>query len=138
MKTRKTAVFTVMIIGVGMVFFGWLASGNAEQVSTSREYEVVIPEAKSDTQRIIAAYERLSDQFLSLVQSQLVQMATNNRDVETQLERMEKKLDELSVKIDAMQKPAAPIAPKTVPSAVPSQSLPQVSGPAQNVHAGAK
>jgi predicted negative regulator of RcsB-dependent stress response len=113
MKTRKTAIITVVIVGLGIVLFGWLASGNAEQVSTSREYEVVVPEAKSDTQRIIAAYERLSDQFLSLVQSQLVQMASNNRDVETRLERMEKKLDELSVKIDAMQKPAAePISPK--------------------------
>jgi hypothetical protein len=114
MKTHKTAIITVVIIGLGIVLFGWLASGNAEQVST-REFEVVVPEAKSDTQRVIAAYERLSDQFLSLVQSQLVQMASNNRDIETRLERMEKKLDELSVKIDAMQKPAAPaVEVKTV------------------------
>jgi predicted negative regulator of RcsB-dependent stress response len=114
MKTHKTAIITVTIVGLGIVFFGWLASANAERVSTSREYEVVVPEAQSDTQRVIAAYERLSDQFLSLVQSQLVQMATNNRDVAARLERMEKKLDDLSAKIDAMQKPAAePIPPKS-------------------------
>jgi predicted negative regulator of RcsB-dependent stress response len=121
MKTCKTAVITVMIIGLGTVLFGWMASANAEKVSTSREYEVVVGEAKSDTQRIIEAYERLSDQFLSLVQSQLVQMATNNRDVAARLERMEKKLDELSVKIDAMQKPAvpAPVEVKTKKTAGP-------------------
>jgi hypothetical protein len=120
MKTHKTAIITVAITGLGIVLFGWLASGNAESVTTSREYEVVVPEAKSDTQRVIAAYERLSDQFLSLVQSQLVQMAANNRDIETRLERMEKKLDDLSVKIDAMQKPAAePIPPKS--TAVPTE-----------------
>jgi predicted negative regulator of RcsB-dependent stress response len=119
MKTHKTAFITVMIVGLGIVLFGWLASVNAERVGTSKEYEVVVGEAKSDTQRIIEAYERLSDQFLSLVQSQLVQMATNNRDVAARLERMEKKLDELSVKIDAMQKPAAPVEVKTEKPAVP-------------------
>jgi TolA-binding protein len=120
MKTQKTTFITVMIVGLGIVFFGWLASGNAQQVSTSREYEVVVPEAKSDTQRIIEAYERLSDQYLSLVQNQLLQIATNDRDIATRLERLEKKLDELSVKIDAMQKPAAaPTTPK--PAAVPTE-----------------
>jgi TolA-binding protein len=108
MKTHKTALITVIIIGLGTVLFGWMASANAEKVSTSREYEVVVGEAKSDTQRVIEAYERLSDQFLSLVQSQLVQMATNNRENAARLERMEKKLDDLSAKIDAMQKNTAP------------------------------
>jgi predicted negative regulator of RcsB-dependent stress response len=128
MKTHKTAIVTVVITGLGIVFFGWMASANAEKVSTSREYEVVVGEAQSDTQRIIAAYERLSDQFLSLVQSQLVQMATNNRDVEARLERMEKKLDELSVKIDAMQKPAAP-APVEVKTEKPAVPEPRTSIP---------
>lgn len=126
MKKHKTAIFTVIITGLGIILFGWLGSGNAERVSTSREYEVVVPEAKSDTQRVIDAYERLSDQFLSLVQSQLVQMATNNRDIATRLERMEKKLDELSVKIDAMQKNAAP--PLMFKPAAPAESVPATAG----------
>jgi len=129
MNTQKTALFTVMLIGLGMVLFGWLSSGNAGQTS-AREYEVVVPAAKSDTQRIIEAYERLSDQYLSLVQNQLTLMAANNRDVLTRLERMEKKLDDLSAKIDAIQKSAAP--------ASPLQPLPQASPPTQNVPAGAK
>jgi hypothetical protein len=139
MKTRKTALFTVMIVGMGIVIFGWLAPGNAQQVSTSREYEVVVPEAKSDTQRVIDAYERLSDQFLSLVQSQLVQMATNNRDLASQLDRMEKKLDELSAKVDAMQKPAAPVETKAVNPAVPGQtSIPQKPQPVKEAHTTSK
>jgi len=136
MKTCKTAMVTVMIIGLGIVLFGWMASANAEKVSTSREYEVVVGGAKSDTQRIIEAYERLSDQFVSLVQSQLVQMATNNRDIATRLERMEKKLDDLSAKIDAMQKPAVPVEVKTVkPAAAPIPLSPQLPAGAANTAA---
>lgn len=137
MKTCKTAMITVMIIGLGIVLFGWLASANAEKVSTSREYEVVVGEAKSDTQRILEAYERLSDQFISLVQNQLVQMATNNRDIDTRLERMEKKLDDLSAKIDTMQKPAAtPVEVKNVkPVATPAQPVPPLPAGAANTAA---
>jgi hypothetical protein len=137
MNTQKTAFFTVMLIGLGMVLFGWLSSGSAGQTS-AREYEVVVPAAKSDTQRIIEAYERLSDQYLSLVQNQLTLMAANNRDILTRLERMEKKLDDLSAKIDAIQKPAAPIPLKPAAPSPLSQPLPQASPPAQNVPAGAK
>ncbi len=136
MKTHKTAFITVMIVGLGIVLFGWLASVNAERVGTSKEYEVVVGEAKSDTQRIIEAYERLSDQFLSLVQSQLVQMATNNRDVAARLERMEKKLDELSVKLDAMQKPVEAVEAKPVkPAAAPAQPTSQSPAGAANTAA---
>lgn len=123
MNTQKTAFFTVMLIGLGMVLFGWLSLGSAGQTST-REYEVVVPEAKSDTQRIVEAYERLSDQYLSLVQNQLTLMAANNRDILTRLERMEKKLDDLSAKIDAIQKPAAPTTESKPAQPQMNQKLP--------------
>jgi hypothetical protein len=134
MKTRKTVFFILITVVLGIVFLGQISTGSSERVGSSREYEVtVVGEAKSDTQRIIEAYERLSDQYLSLVQNQLVLMATNDRDVQTRLERIEKKLDDLSVKIDAMQKTTPPpaIKPVGVPVA-PVQPLPQVSGPAHN------
>jgi hypothetical protein len=124
MNTRKT-IFMAAVIGLAMVLFTWLSSGNA--ATGSREYEVVVPAAKSDAQRMIEAYERLSDQYLTLVQNQLVQMAAGNRDVLTRLERMEKKIDDLSAKIDAMQKSAPPPIPllplkPTMPQTIP---LPQ-------------
>lgn len=131
MKTHKKAFITVVIVGLGIIFFGWFASVNAERANTSKEYEVIVGEAKSDTQRIIEAYERLSDQYLSLVQSQFTLIATNNRDMTARLERMERKIDELSAKIDAMQKNALPPKPAVAPIA-PVQPMPQVAPPAQN------
>jgi TolA-binding protein len=103
MKSRK---HRLIIAGIGalLVGFVFIASTIAER-GTTREYEVTVPAVKSDTQRMIEAYERLSDQYLSLVQNQLNGMTANNRDILVRLDRIEKKLDELSAKVVAM-KPA--------------------------------
>lgn len=134
MKTRKTALLMILVVGLGIVLSGWLASVHAERVSTSKQYEVIVPEAKSDTQRIIEAYERLSDQYLSMVQNQFTLIATNNQEMASRLERMEKKIDELSAKIDAMQKNAPPPMPSkpAIAPILPVQPMPQVATPAQN------
>jgi hypothetical protein len=127
MNTRKT-LLTAAIIGLVIVLFVWLAPGNA---AGTREYEVVVPAAKSDTQRMIEAYERLSDQYLVLVQNQLVQMASGDRDMLARLERIEKKIDALTAKIDALQKsapipmPPVPPTPQVPPMLPMPQDIPQ-------------
>ena len=112
MKSRK---HRLIIAGIGalLVVFVFIASTIAER-ATTREYEVTVPAVKSDTQRMIEAYERLSDQYLSLVQNQLNGMAANNRDILVRLDRIEKKLDDLSAKVAAM-KPAN-VAPPAAPA----------------------
>jgi hypothetical protein len=122
MNTRKT-IFTAAVIGLAIILFVWLAPGNA--ATGSREYEVVVPAAKSDAQRMIEAYERLSDQYLTLVQNQLVQMAGADRDILTRLERMEKKIDDLAAKIDALQKFAPPPPMPLLPPKPPIPPMPQ-------------
>jgi hypothetical protein len=129
MNTRKT-IFAAAVIGMAIILFIWLAPGNA--ATGSREYEVVVPAAKSDAQRMIEAYERLSDQYLTLVQNQLVQMAAGNRDVLTRLERMEKKIDDLSAKIDDLQKSIP--QPKTLlPPKLPIPPVPQTIPQPQDI-----
>jgi hypothetical protein len=115
---RRILIGIVLVAGFGLVGFCWLSTGNAAEISTN-EYEISVPAMKTDTQRLIEAYERLSDQYLSLVQSQLVGMAAADRDIMTRLDRIERKLDDLSTKVDTLLKPAP--APAPLPAA-PSQA----------------
>jgi TolA-binding protein len=110
MKSRKHRLI-IAGIGILLVVFVFIASTIAERVTT-REYEVTVPAVKSDTQRMIEAYERLSDQYLSLVQNQLNGMTANNRDILVRLDRIEKKLDDLSAKVASL-KPADSTSPDT-------------------------
>ncbi|MGH2270886.1 hypothetical protein ACQ9LF_03725 [Anaerohalosphaeraceae bacterium U12dextr] len=103
MKSRKHRLIIAGISALLVVFI-FITSTIAER-TTTREYEVTVPAVKTDTQRIIEAYERLSDQYLSLVQNQLNGMTANHRDILVRLDRIEKKLDELSSRL-ARFKPA--------------------------------
>lgn len=125
---KRILIGVALAAGFGLISFCWLSSGNAGEVST-KEYEISVPAMKSDTQRMIEAYERLSDQYLSLVQTQLGGMAASNRDIQARLDRIERKLDDLSAKFDAQFKPTP--APLPVAPANPAQA-PAVKEDTQN------
>jgi hypothetical protein len=116
---KRIFIGIALAVGFGLVGLCWLSSGQAGEVS-SKEYEISVPEMKSDTQRMIEAYERLSDQYLTLVQTQLGGMAAGDRDVLTRLDRIERKLDSLSAKLDAQLKPAGD--PLSATPATPAQT----------------
>jgi hypothetical protein len=116
---KRILIGVALTAGFGLVGLCWLSSGKAAEVST-KEYEISVPAMKSDTQRMIEAYERLSDQYLSLVQTQLSGMAASDRDILTRLDRIERKLDDLSAKLDTLLKPTPaplPSAPAQLPAA---------------------
>ncbi len=121
MKSRKHRLIIAGLSALLVVFI-FITSTIAER-TTTREYEVTVPAVKSDTQRMIDAYERLSDQYLSLVQNQLNGMTANNRDILVRLDRIEKKLDDLSSRM-ARLKPADVAAPEQpVESAVSAEPV---------------
>lgn len=122
MRTQKCwMIGAVLAVGIGWVGMFWATPSSAKEVST--EYEISVPAMKSDTQRMVEAYERLSDQYLALVQNQLTGMAASDREILTRLDRIERKLDELSAKFDALQKPA--------PAPVPAAPAPTATTPAR-------
>jgi hypothetical protein len=124
---KRFMMAIVMAIGFGAVCCCWLSSGSAADISTE-EYEISVPAMKSDTQRMVEAYERLTDQYLSLVQNQLTGMAAGNRDVLARLDRIERKLDTLSGRLDMLQQavvpPSAPAVPAEKPAAKETPAKP--------------
>lgn len=99
--STKTLFCLLILLGIlGLLSFAAVSE-------KSREYNITVPEYKSDTVRMIEAYERLSDQYLTLVQRHLLGMDSADQAILQKLESLEKKLDEVSQKIDRLT-PAAP------------------------------
>lgn len=79
------------------------AVSTGREADRGREYFVAVESTKSDTVRMIEAYERLSSQYLTLVQQNLSQMAAADRDILSKLDAIEKKLDDLAVRLARLE-----------------------------------
>lgn len=98
-----------LLITVGAVLLaGWIAVSYAAErnveVYTTTDY-------KSDMTRMVEAYERLSTQYLTLVQQNLTQLNQTDQQILNKLGEIEKKIDLLTQKVDAL-KPEGPTPPK--------------------------
>lgn len=103
MKTSFSLSAVLIVLCLAGLLIGMLASAHAAETST--ELEISVPQYKSDTVRMIEAYERLSDQYLKLVQHQLNNMDITDQRILQKLETLEKKVDALNAKLDAMNPP---------------------------------
>ncbi len=109
MYAKRWIVLAIVVTAGGV----WAALTYAAE--KTHEYEIAVEPYKSDTVRMIEAYERLSSQYLTLVQQNLSQMAAADRDILTKLTSIEKKLDDLSTRLARLESPqpaAPPVAPK--------------------------
>lgn len=112
-KVAIIAMAGVLAAGVLLVMS---SDGRAAERGSRNEYEISVDAQKSDTVRMIEAYERLSDQYLKLVQQNLVQMSAADRDILAKLNTIDKKLDDLSARLANLEKdkkPADPVVPTT-------------------------
>ena len=96
-----TTVF-VLVICV-LVFCLGQRSGAAD-----RNYEIR-PEIdagliQSETVRVVNAYERLMDRYMDLVQSNMVNISRDSKEIIVKLEAIEKKIDSLSERMDKLEK----------------------------------
>ncbi|MHC4551977.1 MAG: hypothetical protein ACYSUT_04310 [Planctomycetota bacterium] len=111
----KGLVFVVVLV----VLILWVGGvGGSEDVVPVRRGGVVVHsvgEQKSDMARMVEAYERLSSQYLSMVQQNLAMMATSDQQILNKLDSLEAKIDELDEKLDTV---IAQTAPKTKPEPI--------------------
>ncbi len=110
-------LFIVVLLGV-LVF--WLASSSAsDDVVPVRRGGVVysVGEQKTDMARMVEAYEKLSSQYLSMVQQNLTMMSADDQQILNKLNDLEKKIDALTEKVDVIQKQTES---KTDPKPIPA------------------
>jgi len=85
--------------------------------------EIRLPQFKTDTARVIDAYERLMDRYMGLIERNLTGIDRNVREVGEKLDSIDGKLARLSARMTVIEKalgikqPKGPVAPaKTKPA----------------------
>jgi len=112
MHKKRAILFSIANVAILLALFVGLIS-TVRAADRSRDYIVAVEPQKSDTVRMIEAYERLSSQYLTLVQQNLVQMAAADRDILSKLTAIENKLDDLSKRLTRLE--ASSSAPRNPP-----------------------
>jgi len=97
MKEKRVFSLICIVLFLFVVSAGWFALCRAAETKT-KEYEISVEPYKSDTVRLIEAYERLSSQYLTLVQQNLAMMSAADRDILSRLDKIEAKIDALAAK----------------------------------------
>lgn len=119
MKAIRSA--KVLLAATIVIICMLMAASYAAQRSDN-SYEVVVGPQKSDMQRMIEAYERLSTQYLTLVQDNLAMMADHDARILEKLTALEKKVDLLNQRLDSMNQVSAAKAPAIQPAPASEQS----------------
>lgn len=66
--------------------------------------EITLPEYKTDTARVIDAYERMMARFMSLAERNLAGINTDVRDIARKLDSIDRKLTVLSTRMTRIEK----------------------------------
>jgi hypothetical protein len=101
-QKHKVMVFCGLIV---ILFAAWIVAADytSGRTQTTRENTFIVGPQKSDMQRLIEAYESLSAQYLTLVQQNLQLMASQDQQILTKLENMEKKIDALTAEVNKLR-----------------------------------
>ncbi len=115
---RKSRTMTRMLVLVGCMAGGiiWLTTAGT---AANKMYEIQVDPAMDayygDMGRLVTAYERLSEQYLMLVQNQLNRMSDDVNSGGRRLESIEKKLDAITLRLGRIEK-ALKITDETKPT----------------------
>lgn len=116
MKTNKR-LFGVIAAIVGCLVVAWLTTSiQGGQKTYDLEPRLSIPEYRTDTVRIMDAYERLMERYMALTESNSAMTGMDLKTVLTKLDSIDGRLVELSARMAriekalGVEKPAAPAA----------------------------
>ena len=92
-----TIVFCVIV-----VWFSTSIQGG--QKTYELQPQITIPEYRTDTARIVDAYERLMERYMDLTERNLAQIHMDIKDAVKNLESIDRKLTELSARMARIEK----------------------------------
>ena len=81
----------------------WIVAETFSSDRKDKDYTYIVGPQKSDMQRMIEAYEKLSSQYLTVVQQNLKLMADRDQQILNKLDAMEKKIDALSTQVNQLK-----------------------------------
>lgn len=118
---KKKAIYTKSFILIGCALAIWLGSWTD---AANKRYEIHpdlgMESPQTNTVMVLDAYERLMDNYMSLVQSNLNAMSGDMTQATKQLGSIDRKLDNLAVRIAQIERalnlPPGPVPGHSAPS----------------------
>ena len=126
MRTKKN-LLTVAGISVACAIVIWLtASIEGNEKTYDVRPEITIPEYKTDTARLVEAYEHLLDRMMDLTEKNLAHNNSDNQSVTQRLDSIDAKLAEISVRLTRIENKLGIEGPKpTAENLKKESSLPK-------------
>jgi len=125
-RNRKLLAFaTGLTVCLIVVCFSSSIQGGSSSYKVKPE--ITLPEFRTDTARIIDAYERLIDRFMNVTDRNLTRLGAELKDVNKKLDSIDDKLKELSIRVArienalSIEQPKPPALKKPQPQTHPSK-----------------
>jgi hypothetical protein len=99
MKISKSLWIVIAVIVCGFIAVRFSASIQGGQKTYELQPNLTIPEYKTETVRVIEAYERLMDRYMDLTGSHIATVGMDLRNVVTRLDSIDGRLTELSARL---------------------------------------
>ena len=101
--SKKLLVFVAVLVAIGVILW---SSDSIRGGSNTYEIQprITLPEQKTDTTRIIDAYERLTDRFMDLNSENFKGVRSDVKGVDTKLDLLDLKLTQLSERIERIER----------------------------------
>jgi Na+/phosphate symporter len=123
MRTKKRLLAVIAAIVACFVVAWFATSIQGGQKTYELQPRMSIPEYKTDTVRIMDAYERLMDRYMDLTESNSAMVGMDLKTALTKLDSIDARLTELSARMTRIEK-ALGIDKPSAPAGQPPQSRP--------------
>lgn len=107
MKTSKSLWIIVVVIACVIIVVLFSKSIQGGQNTYELQPNLSIPEYKTDTARVIDAYERLMDRYMDLTGSHLSTVGMDLRNIVTRLDSINDRLSKLDMRLARIERAMA-------------------------------
>ena len=98
-------ILTVAGVVICCVIVVWFSTSiQGDQKTYELQPQITIPEYRTDTARIVDAYERLIERYMDLTERNLAQIHIDIKDAVKKLDTVDRKLTELSARMTRIEK----------------------------------
>lgn len=96
------AIFAFLMVCLFVNFFSTSLQGSEKRYEIHPE--ITLPESKTDTARIIDAYERMVNNYLQSIDSDLTRIHLNTEHASKKMDSIDQKIYILSIQLETIQK----------------------------------
>jgi len=104
MDKNKSLLAVSVVLVIFLVMMGFSSSIQGKEKSYKIKPEITLPEYRSDTARVIDAYERMMDRFIDMTENNMAGINTDVESIAQKLNSIDGKLTDISTRMARIEK----------------------------------